>query len=442
VKPPTIGDAYPLEDDELGIRLASLPVPEHAAGFYAELREQLAWERYVLRDVLDRRRRLRRRIGVAAMAAAAVAAAVVTGIGGVGLWTDGPEAATAAHVRTVVATALSDADSLSGIAVARQPVDSAGGEMDEARWSFLLTDRGDLRITGITHPTDLAYDASANVQLYADEANFSIRTGMAPGWPDSEAPDWMIQRGLGSIVGVLGTSGDPVVEDVEHEGRPAWRLVTETENPGEELELTIDRETGVPVRELLFSHGELVSEFRIDAPRVDAPVPPDSFGIEPETGQELSRRDDGFRRVSLASVEDTVGYDPLVPQSLPSGYEPAEIAVAARARPTGDDGLGRNPVSRGVVSLAYRRGLDEIVISTRLIGPDPARWSDPVLTEASNTTPEIVTFSRGALDGARGELVLDPEVVPHVWGMTDRLVVTVAGDLTREELIHVAESLA
>jgi hypothetical protein len=438
VKPPTTRDAYPLEDDELGARLAGLPVPEHAAGFYAELREQLAWERYVLRDVLDRRGRLRKRIGVAATAAAVVA----TVIGEVALLTDRPEAATAAHVRTAVTNALSDADSLSGIAVARQPVDSPGGEMDETRWSFLLTDRGDLRITGITHASDLAYDASANVQLFADEANFSVRTGIAPGWPDSQAPDWMIQRSLGSIVGVLGAGGDPIVDEVEHEGQPAWRLVTETENPGEELELTIDRETGVPVRELLFSHGELVSELRIDAPRVDALIPPDSFAIEPETGQQLSRRDDGFRRVSLASVEDAVGYDPLVPETLPKGYEPAEIAVAARARPTGDDGLGRNPVSRGVVSLAYRRGLDEIVISTRLIGPDPAVWSDPVLTDALNSAPEIVTFSRGALDGARGELVVDPEVVPHVWGMTDRLVVTVAGDLTREELIRVAESLA
>jgi hypothetical protein len=38
-------------------------------------------------------------------------------------------------------------------------------------------------------------------------------------------------------------------------------------------------------------------------------------------------------------------------------------------------------------------------------------------------------------------LLIDPLAIPHVWVKTDRLVVTVSGDLSREELIRVAESL-
>jgi hypothetical protein len=44
-------------------------------------------------------------------------------------------------------------------------------------------------------------------------------------------------------------------------------------------------------------------------------------------------------------------------------------------------------------------------------------------------------------EGRTGELLIDPLAVPHVWAMTDRLVVTVAGDLDRVELFRLADSL-
>jgi hypothetical protein len=55
--------------------------------------------------------------------------------------------------------------------------------------------------------------------------------------------------------------------------------------------------------------------------------------------------------------------------------------------------------------------------------------------------PERVRFSSGALAGRDGELVLDPLAEPHLWALTQDLVVTVSGDLTRDELLQVAESL-
>jgi hypothetical protein len=52
-----------------------------------------------------------------------------------------------------------------------------------------------------------------------------------------------------------------------------------------------------------------------------------------------------------------------------------------------------------------------------------------------------VTLHGGALDGVLAHLTIDPRAVPHLWATTDRFVVTVSGDLTRDQLIHVAESL-
>jgi hypothetical protein len=86
-------------------------------------------------------------------------------------------------------------------------------------------------------------------------------------------------------------------------------------------------------------------------------------------------------------------------------------------------------------------GTDKFVVTTRRIGDDPGAWSDPVAAGEPTRPPEQVTFDGGVLDGATGELVTDPNSVPHVWGMTDTLVMTVAGDLSRGELLRVAQSL-
>lgn len=54
---------------------------------------------------------------------------------------------------------------------------------------------------------------------------------------------------------------------------------------------------------------------------------------------------------------------------------------------------------------------------------------------------ETVRFSGGAFDGEQGELLIDPLAIPHIWTATRDLVLTVSGDLTRSELVRVAESL-
>jgi hypothetical protein len=52
------------------------------------------------------------------------------------------------------------------------------------------------------------------------------------------------------------------------------------------------------------------------------------------------------------------------------------------------------------------------------------------------------TVGAGALAGAQAELVLSPRGIPHVWAINDRLVVTVAGDASGDELRRLAESFA
>jgi hypothetical protein len=151
------------------------------------------------------------------------------------------------------------------------------------------------------------------------------------------------------------------------------------------------------------------------------------------------RSDDGFRRVQLHEAESVVGYAPLVPAWVPEGYELADVAVAAEGGPTGTE--AGNPPSRNVVSLSFRRGFDQFLVTTRLADAG-GEWDDPLATgEGFVDEPERATIGGGALAGETAELVLVPRGIPHLWALADRLVVTLGGDLSRAELLRVTESL-
>ena len=83
---------------------------------------------------------------------------------------------------------------------------------------------------------------------------------------------------------------------------------------------------------------------------------------------------------------------------------------------------------------------DRIVLSTRVA--IPGAWSDPLATgEGFVDRPEQIRVERGALSGVEASVLIVPLAIPHIWAQTDQLVITVSGDLTRGELLHVAESL-
>jgi hypothetical protein len=416
-------------DEALGSALRALEVPEHGPGFESALRRALA--------ARSRRRWLTfpRLVPLGAAAAAVVAVAVVLLVN----LSRSPAVASAAEVRAAVAGALSEAQAISGVVVNGER--EQGGGLGEVKWSFVLTDRGDFRLTGLGTQTDLAYDADENVERYFDTGYLTIRTGLAPGPPDSGTADYVVQRGLGSAVRALSAAGDPDVVEVTFNGRDAWLLRTGTGNPGETREITVERESGVPVRDVRRLHGSVLSEWRIDDLHVDPRVSPDAFRLESEPTGPVTRYDMGFRRVTLADAARLAGYRPLVPTRLPLGFQLAEVAFAERSRPTGSE-QRQNPESRKVVSLAYRHGLDEVVVTTRLRTGAAARWRDPVAVGLLARGPQPFHAAAGPLAGNRAEIVIDPNVVPHVWGLTGRLVVTIAGDVDRAELSDLARSLA
>jgi hypothetical protein len=378
----------------------------------------------------------------------------------------------ATEVRARVSTALSSLRSLRGevsieCAVPRGDcLPPAAGRRSTLRWSFVTTAAGDERITGIGRRDDVAYSASRREQRALTDGRpaAQVISNLPPGPPDQAARPSVLRRDVASIVrAFLITTDDVPVTEVTEQGRPAWRLDTPvTPNKlagpgasGDRLEVIVDRETGFPLRVTESLGGTFLHEVRLSNLVVDGTVDPASFTIDIPAGVTPFRQDVGFRAVPLSGVRAAVGYQPVLPApaGLPAGYQLAEVTVATTAQPTGTEGA--NPRSRNVVSVAYRRGFDRIVVTTRstgtarrcsttVPGSDPsACWADPLASgEGFVDQPQRFTVGAGALAGAQAELVVSPRGVPHVWTMDDRLVVTVAGDASPGELRRMAESFA
>jgi hypothetical protein len=454
-------DTAPFRDRELGGALRALEVPEHRPEFHAELRRRLAEQSAAgLHDA--RRRRTRRGAGRWALRAALVAAvgalafvaydafrseeSPAPGLGVV-------ETATAAEIKAQVRQALSSVRNLSGVLVY-----DGSDQGDERRWRFVLTDRGDFRLTGLNLVDNIAYDASTGVErslnpsasMGGDTLFPAERSGIAPGPPDPGPSMWLLPRDFGAFVRALLAAEDPRVREVAYEGRKAWRLdvavlpnAVVPQFSGDGFEITVDRDTGIPVRVVETKAGAFFRELRIEQLAVDKEIPRRTFTIDFPADAEVMRSDDGFRRPGgLDQVAGLVGYRPLAPEWGPEGYELSEVAVApGRGFPTGAE--AGNPDSTDVVSLSYRRGLDQFLVTTRLrhVPGFPDVWDDPFRGEGLVWQPEEVVARRGALSGVELNLVIVPRTLPHVWGLTDELVVTVSGDLSRSELLHIAESL-
>jgi hypothetical protein len=431
----------PERDEWLGELLRELEAPEHRPEFQRELRRRLHDERSTAR------RRAVLRWSLRGGAAAAVAALVIVLVGLPRTGT-APQAANAAVVKSQLRNALAGLRNLSGVLVASGPAQGP-----TSRWRFVLDAAGDVRLEGPRAGDVSTYDAATGVVRSAQHSAslggntlfYAERVGVAPGPPDQGPPTWVLPEELGAYVRAALASSDPGVREVRYGGRPAWELDVTTipnavapELSGDELRVTVDRRTGLPVKVVELKHGSLLRELRIEQLAVNGTVPAGALRLDFPAGADVMRSDDGFSRVELGRAAAVVGYRPLVPAWVPQGYRLSQVAVAHEAAPTGKE--GGNPPSRMVVSLSYRRGIDQVLVTTRLRGG--GGWSDPLASpEGFIDHPEHVTVGGRALAGADAQLVVSPHTKPHLWALTKDLVVTVGGDLSRAELLRVAGSL-
>jgi hypothetical protein len=425
-------------DERLGIALRELDVPAHRAGFAQELRRRLEEPRR------SRVRRLAIPAAVAAVAGA-VAALVVLFVGLPGGGT-GPASALAARVKAKVAERLSSGTTISGRIVYR----STGSAV--SRVFFAMDALGNLRVEDLRTHAVAVYEETRGIErslspsasipgtaLFAAE-----RRGVAPGPPDGGPSDVFLQRQVTSFARALLAEPDPRVHPAVYAGRKAWSVelpvsANTRSLDYDRLQITVDAATGVPVHVVGTLRGRFRFELRVEHFLVDARLPGGVFALRFPPGKEVLHEDDGFRRVDLAEAGARLGYSPLVPQTTPPGYT-FDAAAVAEQSPAAATAVP-NPTSRRVFSLSYRRGFEQFIVTTRLRRSGSGRWRDPVGVTDVPLHHERVRLRGGALAGVWADVVIDPRALPHLWAQTRELVVTVSGDLSRDELLAVAQSL-
>ena len=431
-------------DHGLGSALCELDVPEHDEAFFVELEKRLRPDGERVRPrrrILSPPRRVGRTLALAGGTCVAVLLFVTLALPQL---RSGSDVARAAEVRTAVLKTLAGAQTISGDLV-YTALDVRTGRTTTTRQTFAEDARGDLRLTDVGGPGDLAYDAARGVERSITTSAsmgtgtfYAERVGLAPGAPDEGPSDFVLGREVGAVVRALAAAHSTSVADVSYAGRAAWKLDAQVKPnivfaDADRLQITVDRETGFPVHVLTTLGGAFRSELTLRHLVVDRPLAADEFAVQFPAGAEVLHTNAGFVHVDRAGAAKVVGYQPLLPSAVPAGFRLETIAVARETAPTGPG--GSNPPSRDVVSAAYRRGLDEFVVTTRR--RVAGAWRDPFAMEGVD-----LWFERVPLPGASSaELVLDSRTVPHLWALTDGLVVTVSGDLDRAQLLAVARSL-
>lgn len=320
----------------------------------------------------------------------------------------------------------------------------------EDRMTLEMTADGFIRTTG--GPLGgLAGVYDPREGVWYDEAGRE-RSGFPPGRPQPIGPDH-------------GVLADPVllgrhVLDWPHfrvvntsvDGRAAWAAQWSSprgSNP-DYVAVTIDAQSGVALRAEGFFENQPVYEVQVVALDIDGDVqisPPPSDG---NSGRTVNQ---GYTRTTMEEAATLAGYQPLIPAWLPPGFFPAEVAFAVQ-------GSGStpytNPDATHTVSAAYRRGLDELVITTRRRGSRPwisprqrqeEHLAQPGLGEGFATEVfqlhrwELVTIASGAFAGAHAERTRAYYGQSLYWALSDELHLEVRGDVTVEEMQRIVDSL-
>jgi len=309
-----------------------------------------------------------------------------------------------------------------------------------------------------------AYDSGQGVwRLYSPEYSFEGEWGaeqaMETRGVAAGPPDWYIgvEFGHGAVARAARHLATGTVEGVVYDGRPAW--VVSTPIPSEEgrgntglnatcdrpidrIAVTVDEETGYPVRIREYAHGVVHYEVRLEGVKIDEPIPADTFTLDRSEGWPESE-DLGYRKCTLGELGEKIGRDPRLPFWLPDGYEVGRVTYAA------DTGNQNEPSLHGedAAVVRYERGFGSITVTVRRAAkPRYSAVNDPFAGVGNYwpddaPPPDLRPIEKGSYAGSTARVVTSQVVVPHLWLVDGDTMVTVAGDLTERELLRIVESM-
>lgn len=191
--------------------------------------------------------------------------------------------------------------------------------------------------------------------------------------------------------------------------------------------------TLVPARILERRGGRTIHDWKVST-RAGRPG---DWGRRPILGRGFPPTDEGFHRSTLAVAADRLGREVSLPTRVPGGFRVAQTGWAPRGSFLGPE--ASFPRSGGVFFRTWHRGLEPLHLTVRSARATLVRdWdmSDPFGAECMASREQDVEI--GSVTGryAAGE-----EGMPHLWWRRSRVLYTLAGPLSAEQLARIARSI-
>ena len=298
-------------------------------------------------------------------------------------------------------------------------------------------------------PPASAYDAATRTEstlVRKGAVATDVRTIGA--WP----PVWRVAtrspldyQGLAAVVRTAVEDGDDSVgiKPMQDGDRVVWRAAMTL--GGKQLQLVVDQETGIVT---WYTDGR--SAFTAAVDWGSPPPAGETYAVDvPADAKAKATTVEPYEYASSpAEAGRTAGYDPLVSDLAPDGYELKAVATTpAELRPVSwiSDKVWSLPVGlRGTAVLQlYTRGLSQFTVEQ--VGPPTLRslaaiqdWQGEA--GAGKLSSQQSTLQYGALKGATASTWYQ-ESGPALFASDARRSVFVTGALTRQELIAFAEGL-
>jgi hypothetical protein len=477
-------------DDRLGAALSDLPVPDHGPTFWAELDHRLQGEHLVpnqtesATDVgpaetpltketvsLDEQRtrratrrggRLNRSLGAAAAAVALIVA--VTGALIVIRKDDRGTDIRAADRPAGTANPGPTPSTTAPVATAPVPEEWAatyegiegfdGPDGCCSNYRLTLARDGSFRWTSTDGGADMAYDATTgrNVEVVSrgagvskEHPNYFVYSGVPAGGPEHgyAKPDPL--GPISDFVVALARAGDPRITTATVAGRPAWHYDGPTvqdrlggDGAPNHAIADVDQNSGVLLALTRSVGNQVVTRFTASDVTMYHQIDRSRYVIEVPPGAKKTPVAVGFVNKTLDEAAAAVPYDLLVPDQVPAGFT-LESVQLDRDVPSSTGPEAMNPPAKQIVALTWRNGPSAFTVTLRPKGAD--QWDDPFGLEGMVPDAQPVRLELPGRQPLEGTVVVDAPLMPHLWGTTGDIVVTVSGDLSRTELERVAGSL-
>ena len=323
-----------------------------------------------------------------------------------------------------------------------------------SQWRLTIAHDGSFRWASTDTADASVYDAESGMHWQVstwwsgaskERPNYFISVGVPAGGPDQGVAKPEPLGPIADFVVGLARAGDPRIRTSTVAGRATWHYDGPTvqdrlggDGAPNHAVADVDQATGVLLELTSRVGDQVISRFTASDVSTSDKVDRRHYQVEPPPAVQPNSHDRGFRRSTLDEAAAGLPYDLLVPRQLPDGFA-LEAVWVDRDVPSQTGPEGMNPPAKQIVAMTWNDGAQRFTVTLRPKGPD--QWDDPFGGEGMVPDAKPVSLPLSGRAPLDGTVVVDAPFVPHLWGITGDIVVTVSGDLPRAELERVAGSL-